>query len=202
MPGQFAVRGGIVGIYSPGEKKPMRIEFFGDEIENIFELNLLTNRREATKQELTVLPVKEAIYAPEKLIDNLKKINEQQSVLALSEDIKLLEGGIEFSLSDRYFDLIYDKKETLLDYMGEVCELFICESSKVAEKAEQAELETKNLLDDLKAEGILRPQIEIGIGWQNLAERLENLNWRKTIFEHFDEEISLFKLMRKNIKKV
>ena len=189
-------------IYSPGEKKPMRIEFFGDEIENIFELNLLTNRREATKQELTVLPVKEAIYAPEKLIDNLKKINEQQSVLALSEDIKLLEGGIEFSLSDRYFDLIYDKKETLLNYIGEVCELFICESSKVAEKAEQAELETKNLLDDLKAEGILRPQIEIGIGWQNLAERLENLNWRKTIFEHFDEEISLFKLMRKNIKKV
>ena len=201
VPGQFAVRGGIVDIYSPGEKKPMRIEFFGDEIENIFELNLLTNRREATKAKLEVLPVKEAIYAPEKLIDKLKKINEQQSVLALSEDIKLLEDGIEFSLSDRYFDLIYDKKETLLDYMGAVCELFICESSKVAEKAEQAELELKNLLDDLKAEGILRPQVEIGIGWQNLAERLENLNWRKTIFERFDEEISLFKIEAKKDQK-
>ena len=201
VPGQFAVRGGIVDIYSPGEKKPMRIEFFGDEIENIFELNVLTNRRESTKEKLEVLPVKEAIYAQGKLLESLKEINERQPILGLSEDIKRLESGIEFSLSDRYFDVIYDKKETLLDYMGEVCELFICESNKVAEKAKQAELEEKNLLADLKAEGILRPQAEIGIGWRNLTEKLAGLNWHKTIFEHFDEEISLIKIDAKKHQK-
>lgn len=201
VPGQFAVRGGIVDIYSPGEKKPMRIEFFSDEIENIFELNLLTNRRESTKEKLEVLPVKEVIYAPEELLESLKKINGQQPILGLSEDIKLLENGIEFNLSDRYFDVIYDKKETLLDYMGEVCELFICESNKVAEKAEQAELEAKKLLADFKAEGILRPQAEIGIGWQNLMTRLESLNWYKTVFEHFDEESSLIKIDAKKHQK-
>lgn len=201
VPGQFAVRGGIVDIYSPGEKKPMRIEFFGDEIENIFELNVLTNRRESTKEKLEVLPVKEAVYTPEKLFESLKEVNERQPILGLSEDIKRLESGLEFSLSDRYFDVIYDKKETLLDYMGEVCELFICESNKVAEKAKQAELEEKNLLADLKAEGILRSQAEIGIGWRNLTEKLTSLNWHKTVFEHFDEERSLFKIDAKRHQK-
>lgn len=98
--------------------------------------------------------------------------------------------------------MIYDKKETLLDYMGAVCELFICESSKVAEKAEQAELELKNLLDDLKAEGILRLQVEIGIGWQNLAERLENLNWRKLFLSVLMKRFLCLKLRLKKIKKV
>ncbi|MGN1034342.1 MAG: transcription-repair coupling factor [Oscillospiraceae bacterium] len=201
VPGQFAVRGGIVDIYSPSEKKPVRIEFFGDRIENIFELNVLTNRREATKEKLEVLPVKEAIYAPEKLLESLKEVNERQPILGLSEDIKRLESGLEFSLSDRYFNMIYDKKETLLGYMGEVCELFICESNKVAEKAEQAELEEKNLLADLKAEGILRLQAEIGIGWRNLTEKLTSSNWHKTVFEHFDEESSLVKTDAKKHQK-
>ena len=34
-PGQFAVRGGILDIYSYGNEKPYRIELFGNEIDSI-----------------------------------------------------------------------------------------------------------------------------------------------------------------------
>ncbi len=35
MPGQVTVRGGIVDVYGPEMERPVRIDFFGDEIESI-----------------------------------------------------------------------------------------------------------------------------------------------------------------------
>src|SRR5580692_10837697 len=35
MPGEYAVRGGILDVYSPEADRPVRIEFFGDEVESI-----------------------------------------------------------------------------------------------------------------------------------------------------------------------
>src|SRR6202021_416427 len=35
MPGQYALRGGILDVYSPEAERPVRIEFFGDEVESI-----------------------------------------------------------------------------------------------------------------------------------------------------------------------
>ncbi len=41
-PGEVAVRGGIVDIAPPGGSSPVRLDFFGDEIERIFEVDLAT----------------------------------------------------------------------------------------------------------------------------------------------------------------
>jgi len=41
-PGEFAVRGGIVDVFVPGAEAPIRLDFFGDEIERIFEIDLAT----------------------------------------------------------------------------------------------------------------------------------------------------------------
>jgi transcription-repair coupling factor (superfamily II helicase) len=35
MPGEYALRGGILDVYSPEAERPVRIEFFGDEVESI-----------------------------------------------------------------------------------------------------------------------------------------------------------------------
>src|SRR5271166_5046248 len=35
MPGQYALRGGILDVYSPEAERPVRVEFFGDEVESI-----------------------------------------------------------------------------------------------------------------------------------------------------------------------
>ena len=35
MAGEFALRGGILDVFSPGERRPWRLEFFGDEVETI-----------------------------------------------------------------------------------------------------------------------------------------------------------------------
>ena len=43
--GQFARRGGMVDLFAPGAQEPVRIEFFGDEIESIAPFDLITQRR-------------------------------------------------------------------------------------------------------------------------------------------------------------
>ena len=47
MPGQFTRRGGILDVYSPEMDRPVRIEFFGDEIESIRKFDPETQRSSA-----------------------------------------------------------------------------------------------------------------------------------------------------------
>ena len=44
MPGQFTRRGGILDVYSPEQDSPVRIEFFGDEIDTIRRFDPETQR--------------------------------------------------------------------------------------------------------------------------------------------------------------
>src|SRR4029077_819085 len=53
--GQFAVRGGIVDIFSWQTALPLRIEFFGDEIESLREFDLDTQTSVRTHDQASVL---------------------------------------------------------------------------------------------------------------------------------------------------
>ncbi len=53
LPGEFAVRGGIVDVFPPGSDAPVRLEWFDDEIESIREFDVDTQRTTAQKQSVT-----------------------------------------------------------------------------------------------------------------------------------------------------
>jgi transcription-repair coupling factor (superfamily II helicase) len=55
-PGQFSMHGGIVDVFAPGDLDPIRIEFFGDEIESIRRFDVESQRKIAdlTETRLTV----------------------------------------------------------------------------------------------------------------------------------------------------
>jgi transcription-repair coupling factor (superfamily II helicase) len=55
-PGQFSIRGGIVDIYSFAEEHPVRLEFFGDEVESIRYFNVETQLSEQQVQRIVLLP--------------------------------------------------------------------------------------------------------------------------------------------------
>ncbi|MBQ6000398.1 MAG: transcription-repair coupling factor [Clostridia bacterium] len=56
-PGQFSARGGIMDIFSAGAEYPIRLEFYGDEIDTLHEFDVLTQRRIAKKERAVILPV-------------------------------------------------------------------------------------------------------------------------------------------------
>ena len=59
MPGQFARRGGILDVYSPEADRPIRIDFFGDEIESMRKFDPESQRSSSGLDEALLLPLTE-----------------------------------------------------------------------------------------------------------------------------------------------
>ncbi len=57
MPGEYALRGGILDVYSPEADRPVRIEFFGDEVDSIRKFDPATQRSSAPVDEAILLPL-------------------------------------------------------------------------------------------------------------------------------------------------
>jgi len=66
LPGQFAVRGGIIDVFSPEAPRPVRIELLGDAVESVREFDPRTQRSIAPVVRTTLLPLTEwSVPAPE-----------------------------------------------------------------------------------------------------------------------------------------
>jgi transcription-repair coupling factor (superfamily II helicase) len=59
--GEFAMRGGIVDVFPPGDDQPVRIEFVGDSIESIRRYDPSTQRSTASIDQVTILPIRERL---------------------------------------------------------------------------------------------------------------------------------------------
>jgi transcription-repair coupling factor (superfamily II helicase) len=59
MPGQFAVRGGIVDVFSPEAARPVRLELFGDAVESLREFDVETQRSVGPLERVVLAPLSE-----------------------------------------------------------------------------------------------------------------------------------------------
>lgn len=59
--GDFAVRGGIVDLFPPGYENPIRLDFFGDDVESMREFDALTQTTTAKIDFLRLQPISEVI---------------------------------------------------------------------------------------------------------------------------------------------
>src|SRR5437879_881745 len=73
-PGTFSRRGGIIDIYPASAEQPARVELFGDEIETLRAFDPVTQRSQASLEELIVLPAREfALEAAPALAERLNR---------------------------------------------------------------------------------------------------------------------------------
>src|SRR5437016_6178728 len=71
LPGQFAVRGGIIDVFSPEAARPVRIELLGDSVESVREFDPRTQRSIAPVVRTTLLPLAEwSVPPPEQSTGN------------------------------------------------------------------------------------------------------------------------------------
>jgi transcription-repair coupling factor (superfamily II helicase) len=64
-PGEYAVRGGIVDVFPPGRITPVRLDFFGDTLEQMKAFDPDTQRTSRIVQKLTLMPISEAAFGPD-----------------------------------------------------------------------------------------------------------------------------------------
>ncbi len=143
-PGQFAARGGILDVYSPSEDRPVRIEFFGDQIDAMGIFDPDSQRRTENVGQVSLLPAAEAlpdlapggrtglvaaISALRQRIQKRQGAGAAQLLSTLDHDLERIEASISFPAADRYLSLIYPAFATALDYLPEDTLLFFSESS-------------------------------------------------------------------------
>lgn len=74
--GECAVRGGILDLWTPGERHPIRLEFFGDALEKVRSFRPVDQRSFETKSLVNVLPAREFVWPSEDQVVNwIEKFN-------------------------------------------------------------------------------------------------------------------------------
>lgn len=73
----FRVRGDVVDIFPAGDEVAYRLEFFGDELERITQINPLTGEIEKTLDKLTIFPGSHYVTPHEKLVKALEQIKSE-----------------------------------------------------------------------------------------------------------------------------
>ena len=194
--GQFAVRGGILDVYSPASDKPIRAEFFGDELDTMGLFDPDTQRRDENINSCVLLPVSETLpHCHPGGIDGLcrdlnhliarqrrrKNINELL-VGTLSKDLEKYENGLNNPASDRYMSLIYPEFACALDYIAPGSILVLCDHSNLQRAARTRTEEIGLQLDSMLQAGLVAGELcDYVLDWESFCTRL-----KKQVTLYFD----------------
>ncbi|MCX5906030.1 MAG: hypothetical protein NTY64_02270, partial [Deltaproteobacteria bacterium] len=136
--GEFAVRGNLLDFYSPAAPVPLRVEFFGDQVEAIRAFDPDTQRSLEPQEEALILPVKEVLYTPEFVARAEKKL--KNSLLldpafadAAEELLEKIRQGIPFPGLEFYCPFFYDRLESFFDTLSPQTCVFLDEPPELEE---------------------------------------------------------------------
>ncbi len=166
--GQFSHRGGIIDFFSPSDEFPVRVEFWGDEIDSISYFDLGTQRRTETAESVTIAPCVEVI--PEnnnvlaRKIENLAASLRGKKAAAareiLNEEASKLRNNVYLSSIDKFITLVYDGVYTLFDYFDDSSLVFFSEGNKLKDRMRTTLFQWNEDLKSYLEEGILCKGLE------------------------------------------
>ena len=169
-PGQYARRGGILDFFSPHDTEPVRIEFWGDDIDSMAHFEISSQRRTEYMDECVILPATEALPSLaeggipalcgeiEKFALNYSKrrSSETASTLAanMRADAERLSQGILISDADRYLPMIYPMA-CAADYIPPDAFVFLDQPNHCAEKLRDYEKQLGADIAELQRRGLI-----------------------------------------------
>jgi transcription-repair coupling factor (superfamily II helicase) len=138
MPGHFTRRGGILDVYSPESDRPVRIEFFGDEIETIRKFDPETQRSQSFLDQAELLPLTETPVTEHLLAAVHARLNKQR---VEGEDPEMAAemaaaGGVSVFPGWEFFASVAGAHKSLLTLLPK-CMLFVEEPGLVRNQIER-----------------------------------------------------------------
>lgn len=153
---QFCVRGGIIDIFPPNHKNPVRIELWGDEVDTMAYFDIQTQRRTERIEKINITPANEVLFdSAESLIEKLSsfiyKSKNEKVKTVLGHDLDRLKSGISLNSLDKYLSIAYETPATIFDYF-ESPNIFISEYASIKERCKnylwQEQEDIKQLLEE------------------------------------------------------
>ena len=181
--GQFAVRGGILDFFTPDAPYPVRIEFWGDEIDTMGLFDLESQRRTETVHSVILTPSVEVLVDhPSELADKIEKhasslrgktAPKAKEILQMECD--QLRNGRHFHCADKYITMLYDRTATLMDYFSvEDTLVFVSEFHKGKERIRTTQWQWAEDVKEYLEEGVLCRGLDTYSGdWIYIQSQLE-----------------------------
>ncbi len=118
--GEFAVRGGIIDLFPPGQPNPLRLDFFGDVLDAIRIFDPLTQVTSGRIEGFRLVPASE-IVLEQGTIDLFRKgyLTEFGAVTKTDPLYEAISAGRKYQGMEHWLPLFHDELETLLDYLPE-----------------------------------------------------------------------------------
>ncbi len=159
--GQFSRRGCIMDVFTPDSTAPVRIEFFGDEVDTISFFDPMTQRRGDMCDSIGISPCREV------LIDDASKeavcqvINKQLKATksadkkeVFAQELEVLRSGTEAYFIDKYIAALYPECECLLDYFGKNFPYVMIEENSCVKRIESYEFHLRHQITELLGQGV------------------------------------------------
>ena len=118
-PGTFSVLGGTIDVFPGNLPYPVRLDFFGDELDEIRRIVPSTGQTIGMIESVSIYAVREFLSSPAmraRAVDKLKR--PANSNPALRELFEQLEGGLHFDGADALLPYLYDRTVSLGAYAG------------------------------------------------------------------------------------
>jgi len=117
-PGDYAVRGGIIDIFPPGEGGPVRLDLFGDVLDGARRFDPVSQRTTATLTSVDLAPVSEVIL-DEASITRFRQNYRIEFGAAGTDDplYEAVSAGRKHAGMEHWLPFFHDRLETLFDYL-------------------------------------------------------------------------------------
>ncbi|ETI64429.1 transcription-repair coupling factor, partial [Sphingobium sp. C100] len=118
--GEFAIRGGIVDLFPGGEEQPLRLDFFGDEIETVRRFDPSDQRTTGSVDGFTLLPASEALLDEETIKRFRLRYRETFGATATGDPLyQAVSDGRRLAGMEHWLPLFEDKLVPLADHLGD-----------------------------------------------------------------------------------
>ena len=146
--GEFSMRGGIIDIFPPGEKRPFRVEFFGDEIDSIRKFSINDQKSLGEIDSFSIYPASEIIL-PEDFNGRsnsiLASFEKKLSKLNSNKDFNEIKSNLETKRNSflearekedlvylkEYLPFLYNKLSTIFDYLKESITIILEDANQI-----------------------------------------------------------------------
>lgn len=178
--GEFAIRGDILDIYPLDQENPVRIEFFGDEIDTIKEFDLATQRSQKEIDQVEIAAAQDRVFssaAIQKAAEQIKK--DMADAPAPDKAVKdhftvvlddLNAGGLPKSYAF-LVDYLIAKPSSLVEYLAKNGQILLDDLPLIKQAVETVDQQNAAFIDDELKTGAMLPKQSLRFDYDKVLSK-------------------------------
>ncbi|MGV9774700.1 transcription-repair coupling factor [Streptosporangium sp. NPDC003464] len=133
--GEVAVRGGLLDVFPPTEEHPLRLEFWGDSVEEIRWFKVADQRSlEVAEEGLFAAPCRELLLT-EEVRERARELAERYP--ALAEILDQLAEGVPMEGMEAFAPVLAGEMDLLVDHLPAQAAVFVCDPERIRGRADE-----------------------------------------------------------------